>query len=464
MPEKLNIKNTQSFFFTNIGGAGMSAIAGFLAKSGKNVSGTESHCTPYLHTLKTEDVVIQTTFHEDMIPKKNDTVMVISSATPADDPAYRYAQNHHIPCVHRSVALSHIVRDFQSICVTGTHGKSTTTTLLFDAFYKSETPLSILTGAFIHTIKSNYYHSTKSPYLICECDESDGTISTYSPHICIITNIDEDHMEHYESHENLIRAFTKLIKSTHESGLLLINGDDPITQILAQQYTGTVITYGFSSRCMYRIIIQHFDDQGVTFSVSYKGQTLCQDVTVPIPGKYNAFNACPAIILAHIWGMPLSTIAENLTKTKGLVRRMQDLTPAGSTPRIIDDYAHHPTAITAAIQALTHKDSRPTVVMQPHRIRRLLYHMDAFAHALVQAAHTIVTPVYTPNTDQVIGQPHHALAKKIQEMGGSAQSVDSFDDLTHTLVEKMPHTQSFLFCSAGDLSEFAHCFAQRYCE
>ena len=461
MPKAFSLKKIKTFCVINAGGAGMSAIAGFLAESKKNVFGIESAHTSYLEPLKSSGVTISDVFEERMLPNKQDSALIISSATPHDHPAIIYAQKRDIPIFHRSEALASIASAFKSVCVAGTHGKSTTTTLMFDAFHDTNRPLSILTGAFLQSKKSNFDYTNKTPYLICECDESDGSIIKYKPYISVITNIDEDHMEHDKSFEKLCDTFSAFVNATYETGLLLVNGDDPVLKGLSQRYTGTAITYGFSTSCLYRIVIMNASMSSVTFAVLYRGEQLCT-VTLPLPGSYNAFNATPAIILAHIWGVSLDKVAKNLSKTPGLERRMQVLAKDEKGPLVIDDYAHHPKAVQEAIEALRGFGRDVVVILEPHRIRRLTYHISNFSAVLQMAAHVIITPVYTPNTDEVEGHPHAELARKVNALGGKASFVHSFEELSRSLKALRRKNKVLLFCSAGDLSKFAHTFAQEH--
>lgn len=458
MLKKLSLKNTKTFCVTNAGGAGMSAVAGFLANNKKQVFGLEESNTPYINPLKSCGVTVASTFEENMLPKQH-SALIVSSATPQNHPAYLHAQAHGIPILHRSQALASIAANFQSLCVAGTHGKSTTTTLLFDAFYNTNHPLSILTGAFLQSKKSNFYYTEKTPYLICECDESDGSLVEYTPSISVITNIDEDHMEHYKSFEKLCETFQTFIDATDKNGLLLVNGDDAILKALSFHFAGTTLTYGFHASCLYQIVIENTTISSVTFSVLYKGAPLCT-LTLPLPGRYNAFNATPAIILAHIWGINLQEVTKNLSQTPGLQRRMQVLAKDDKGPLVIDDYAHHPKAIENAIEALTGFNRDVVVIFEPHRIRRLMYHIDNFSAVLQKASAVIVTPVYTPNTDIVEGRPHEDLTKKIKALGGQASFVDSFEELEEVL--KKLKKKTLLFCSAGDLSKFAHKFSKEH--
>ncbi|MCY4413522.1 MAG: Mur ligase family protein [Alphaproteobacteria bacterium] len=439
---------------TNVGGAGMSALAGFYAQKGIKVYGVEKCETPYLKPLRALGISIHNEFYPAMLP--DNSLLVISSATKKNHPAYVYAKKHNRPILHRSTALAEINLDFQTICVSGSHGKSTVTAFLFDAFHKTDKPISVLTGAFIRSIGQNYFYTDKTPYLICECDESDGSIERYSPNIAVITNIDDDHMEHFTSMDNLEKVFANYVSRIKEKGILVINGDDVRLQKLLKLHRHTSLTFGFSEDVLYRVSIQKSTIASVTFSLEYKKETLVERLCLPIPGHYNALNAAVPLLLAHHLGYNVHKVADNLSQTKGLSRRMDVLLHKESLPLFINEYAHHPTALQLVIDTFKNSGYRLNIVFQPHRIERLQYHMDAFAKTLQDADRVIITPVYDPKDADLSKPLHHVLYEKISPHC-DAHYIDMLEDLSAKVIEMKPDKNDlFIFCNAGDLGCYAH--------
>ncbi len=451
----------------NIAGAGMSAIAGALkVKMQKHVVGFDgASSTPFTYALHQHDIPIKTKFHASMLPSEN-SVLITSSATPHNDPAILHAHAQKIPIIHRAQALAAILQSTPSVCVAGCHGKSTTSTLIFESRINTPSPFAILTGAIINRINANFSMPENSVQIVAECDESDGTLTTYKSHISVITNVDTDHMEQHHTIDHLYKEFATFAANTSKNGCMIINGDDPRLVKQTQAAHPNVITYGIQDHNDYQVVNCATTPHSINFDAFFQKKPLLTNITLPLPLDFNATNALPAIILAHKSNLPLDMVRQNLQNFQGLDRRMSYLTNSTQAPTIINDYAHHPTSIKKLILGLISCKNKQNFILifQPHRIERLCFHFQNFINAIQMAPESIILPVYAP-THAKSERIKHArnLAKSIQETGSKCNFIESFELLEQFLLSrKVQNTTALIFCNAGDLSLFAQDFTAKH--
>lgn len=457
----------QHICIANIAGAGMSAVAGFCKIAlKKNVYGFDNVThTPFTPGLEKAGIKVTTSFEDTMIPT-TDSVLIVSSATPSNHPAILRARQHNVPILHRSQALAAILSHSKPICVGGCHGKSTTSILIHEALENSNHPSSIITGAVINRLNSNFFINPNSDFTITECDESDGSLSVYNGYITVITNVDDDHMEQHANLDKLYQEFAAFAENTHPEGTIIVNGDDPRLVEQTKKIHKNVITYGFSEHCMYRATILKKSPHHTDFCVTYNNEMLLEKVSLAMPIPFNVINSLPSIIIAHTLKENLSHTTETFANFQGLDRRMSFLLESPRTPTIINEYAHHPTAVQHVIQGLNdlHPNKKLIFVFQPHRLERLAFHFQKFAHALKQAQQCIILPIYSPSHAPMSNtKMAHELSVAIQEKGGNAKFSPNFEALEDFLVSLNLQSDSILlFCNAGDLSDFSKRFTQTH--
>jgi UDP-N-acetylmuramate--alanine ligase len=383
-----------------VGGPGMSAIASVLVGMGHAVSGSDVVESPTLDRLRSEGVVVHVGHSGDNIPTNAD-VVAVSTAIPEDNLEVSVAQSRNIPVVRRSELLPAIAAQRRTIAVAGTHGKTTTSSMLALVLLHADLSPSFLIGGDISQLGINAQWSS-GEWFVLEADESDGSGFAIDHEALIVTNIEADHLEFHGTFENLLGAFERFISATQ--GPVVLCADDQITAEIAR---GTsAITYGQSDTATVRIVRLVSSRSGVDFDVVVNGSTLGH-VSVPIPGIHNALNACGVIALALELGVSFEDCAAALAGFGGVRRRFE---PRGEVDGIVfvDDYAHLPTEISAAISAGRDGQwSRVVVVFQPHRYSRTQSLWREYADAFEGADVLVLTGIYAagePPRDGVSGR------------------------------------------------------------
>jgi UDP-N-acetylmuramate--alanine ligase len=370
-----------------VGGPGMSAIASVLVGMGHAVSGSDVVESPVLDRLRSEGVDVHVGHSADNIPTDVDAV-VISTAIPEDNLEVSVARSRNVPVVRRSELLPAIANERRTIAVAGTHGKTTTSSMLALVLMQANLSPSFLIGGDITQLGVNAQWSS-GEWFVIEADESDGSGFAINHEALIVTNIEADHLEFHGTFENLRDAFERFISATH--GPVVLCADDDVTANIAE---GTsAVTYGQSETATVRIDGLVSSRSGVDFDVVVKGNTLGH-VSVPVPGVHNALNACGVIALALELGVSFEDAASALAEFGGVRRRFE---PRGEVDGIvfIDDYAHLPTEISAAISAGRDGQwSRVVAVFQPHRFSRTQLLWREYADAFVGADVLVLTGIY----------------------------------------------------------------------
>ncbi len=370
-----------------VGGPGMSAIASVLAGMGHQVSGSDVVESSVLDRLRSEGVEVCVGHRAENIPAATEFV-VVSTAIPTDNLEVAVARSRGIPILHRSDLLPMIAAQRRTIAVAGTHGKTTTSSMLTLVLLESDRSPSFLIGGEISQLGINAQWSN-GEWFVLEADESDGSGFTIDHEALIVTNIEADHLEYHGTFENLRVAFERFVHSTR--GPVVLCADDPITASLAQ---GTsAITYGRAQDASVQITELVSSRAGVAFDVVVDGVTLGR-VELPLPGVHNALNACAVIALALELGVSFDGCVGALSRFGGVRRRFEPRGERGGVV-FVDDYAHLPTEIAAAISAgRDGKWGRVVAVFQPHRFSRTQSLWPEYADAFEGADLLVLTGIY----------------------------------------------------------------------
>ncbi len=374
---------------TNIGGAGMSAVATVLAQMGHHVSGHDPAAdTPFLGPLREIGVAVVTGEGAATLPADADAV-VISTATPADDVDVVAARDRSVPVLHRSRALAAICAPRQVVAVAGTHGKTTTSALLATVLHDAGSEPGWVVGAGIAGLGSSAAWGGDGP-LVVEADESDGTFLALGAFAAIVTNVEPDHLEHWGGEAELRQAFVDFVTALHGPAVLCL--DDPGSAALVG-HARLPVTYGTDPTSDYRITDVVADGTGVRFELHHAGARLT--VALPAaPGIHNARNGAAAIAVAHELGVPLEVAASGLGAFRGVARRFEVRGEAAEVV-LVDSYDHLPTEVAAALAAARAGQWRRVVCcFQPHRYSRTEALWRSFADAFTDADLLVVTDVY----------------------------------------------------------------------
>ncbi len=353
-----------SAHFIGVGGVGMSALAQLFKNMGASVSGSDVKEGKLIQDLKTHGIEIFLGHNASNI-SKDLNVVVYSSAIDKKNPEIVEARRLGIPIIQRAEALAEIMRFKRGIAVGGTHGKTTTTSLISAIFMHSKMDPTIAVGGRLKLIESTA-RLGQGPWMVAEADESDGSFSRLSPEIAIITNIDSDHLDHFGHFENLQNAFLNFALNIPYYGSVVIFGDDPRTRLLFKDFTKKIFYYGEGPDNDF-ILKQQGDGR---YSVFYQGNTI-GEFKLQVPGFHNALNAMAAIIATHQAGVSWDLCFKGVSEFSGVDRRFQKIAEIDGI-EIVDDYAHHPTEISATLQAAREYKPQGKIYLhyQPHRYTR----------------------------------------------------------------------------------------------
>lgn len=427
VPEMRRIKRIH---FIGIGGAGMSGIAEVLLNQGYSISGSDLRGSVVVDRLTAMGATVFIGHHLENVIGAD--VIVNSSAVDEDNPEIVSAREHRIPVVRRAEMLAELMRYRHGIAVAGTHGKTTTTSLITSIFAAAGLDPTFVIGGLVHSTGSNAKLGT-SQYLIAEADESDASFLHLQPMVSVITNIDADHMDTYEGDfSRLKKTFVEFIHNLPFYGLLVVCGDDPVIRELLPDISRQVITYGFSEDNDYQAIAVEQEKTQTRFKV--KSDHLAEgeeiDIQLNMPGNHNVLNALAAIAIAVDEKIEVQSIQKGLLNFEGVGRRFQIYGdyPVGNsvgnpdesgTAMLVDDYGHHPREVDATIQAVRAgwPEKRLVMIYQPHRYSRTRDLYEDFVDVLSKVDVLILLDVYSAGEEPIIGADGRHLSRSIRNRG-----------------------------------------------
>ncbi len=412
---KYHLLEKAKFHFIGIGGIGMCGLAEILHSIGATVTGSDSGENANTERLKSLGVHVFKGHAAENVGDVN--VVVYSSAVPATNPEMVQARKQGIPVIPRAEALAEIMRLRRGIAVAGTHGKTTTTSLTASIFLEADQSPTIVVGGRFERIKSTALLG-KGEWLIAEADESDGSFHKLSPEIAIITNIDNDHMDHYKNFDNLKKAFLDFAYRIPFYGMMIVCGDDPVIRELFVGFSKRVVSYGFEPHNDY--IIEGEKGQYRIFKNTAPADEkvkndLLGSFKLNVPGKHNALNATASLIAGMAAGISFEKCAQGLEKFEGVDRRFHYKGEAQQI-KVYDDYGHHPTEIRATLQAFREKftDNRIVVYFQPHRYSRTEHCWNDFKNCFAQADVLFLGDIYPAGEAPIAGISSEKLIDEIQ--------------------------------------------------
>jgi UDP-N-acetylmuramate--alanine ligase len=433
---ELTAEELGSVHLIGVGGVGMSGLARLLLTRGVPVSGSELRQWPALVALRALGGTIHMS-HELSNLDGVDTV-VYSTAIPADHIELVEARRRGLRVLHRSEALAAAMTGRQTIAVAGTHGKTTTTSIMTVILQHAGQDPSFVIGGEISEAGSNGHHGTGS-HFVAEADESDRSFLLYRPHVAIVTNIEGDHLNTYGDLAGLQAAFLEFGKLVDADGFVVSCADDPGAQelIAALRQAGvTVYTYGESADADLRLRRIVSSAQGVRFQASLDGTPL-GEVRLPLPGRHMGLNSAAAVLTALRLGLPFGTVVEALASFPGVRRRFERKGIAAGV-RVYDEYAYHPTSVKAALRTLREVagEGRLVVVFQPYRVYRTRDLEAELAEGLAIADEVVVLEVFGPGEVRGPGEGGVALTAAIDLPADRKAFVPSWDDVPAEVVRR----------------------------
>ena len=398
-------------YFMGIGGIGMSGIAEILLDFGYRVSGSDIKVSNVTERLQKKGAEIYIGQCAENITADIDYA-VRSTAIRETNEEYMRVKELGLPVLHRSQMLAKLMEEKKAICVAGAHGKTTTSSMISLAMELAGKDPTIVVGGEIAQIGSNA-KSGNGDYLVAEADESDGSFLNLHPWMTVITNVEEDHLDHYQDLDAIRNAFIDFVKLPGESGVAVLNYDCPETRQLAQYAAGKVVSYGMADDAQVRGANVR-QEQGESLVDVYQHGQLLGTLRLHVPGMHNISNALAAVAAGLEIGMTFDELAAGLKEFGGARRRFQ-LLGVVQNIQIIDDYAHHPTEVAATIEAAKGvHDGRVVAVFQPHRYSRTKFLAEKFAEAFDAADEVVLTDVYAAGEDLSEGAESDIIAQHMQ--------------------------------------------------
>ena len=438
-----------SFHFVGISGIGMSALARILLQRGIAVSGSTNRRTELTDRLEREGARVA--IGHDGVHVAHATTVVVSTAIARDNVEYVAARERGLPVLHRGALLASLMAQRRGIAIAGTHGKTTTTAMLARILEAGGLDPTTIVGGERMDTQSNA-HDGAGAWLLSEADESDLSFLNLRPEIAVVTNIENDHVSSDLELPRLVGAFESFAASVPRAGHVYFGIDDARAAALAgRPRVARTHTFGFDERADVRATRAAYANFGSRFSVEVGG-VRAGEIGLAVPGAINVLDALPGIAIASELGVPFATIADALRGFRG-VRRRFEIVARGERMTVVDDYAHHPTAIAATIAAARANFAGPIVVaFQPHRYSRTQYLALAFAHALAAADAVVLTDIYAASEAPLEGIDATTIGTPLAASGTRVAYVRDVASLPAYLIDTVPHGALVLVLGAGSIT------------
>ena len=446
--------------FTGIGGIGMSGIAEILFELGYQVQGSDNSENANVRRLRDKGIKVMCGQTADNVAEAS--ILVISTAIRPDNPEVVAARERFIPIVHRAEMLGELMRLRWSVAVAGTHGKTTTTSLVATLLDSAGIDPTVINGGIITGWGSNA-RLGRGQWMVVEADESDGSFAKLNPTVAVVTNIDPEHLDHHGTYEALEQAFLNFVASIPFYGFATLCIDHPAVQrLMAGIKDRRIITYGMSANADVRAFNLHVDGAAMVFDVILSdrnagGHEMMPGVTFPMLGEHNVQNCLAAIAVALEMGVTPDRITSALNGFGGVGRRFETKGVSGGVT-VIDDYGHHPVEIRAALQAgrMLCGTSKLIAVVQPHRYSRLSDLFDEFCACFNDADEVLVADVYAAGETPIAGVGRDELVSGLRDHGHRGPApLAGPDALASEILARAGDGDLVMCLGAGDITGWA---------
>ncbi len=446
------LKGINSIHFIGIGGIGMSGLAKIMFELGYQISGSDIKENILTCCLRKRGIKIYGEHNYRNI--KDADLIVMSSAISWDNPELSEAKKRKIPVISRGKLLSYLVNAGEGIVVAGTHGKTTTTSLIASLLLKAGKNPTVFIGGELTEIKGNSYLGTDR-YVVAESDESDGSFLLLHPKIAVLTSLEDDHLEYYGSQGKLNQAFKNFLSQLKSRGTLIANWDNErvrrISQAIGKCSSQNIFFYGLHGADICAEKIKYYPLSS-SFQIKYKAKVL-GGINLPLPGEHNIYNCLAAVSVGISLDIAWNKIKEALSNFQGLKRRFEVIGEAHSV-LIVDDYAHHPTEIEATLRVAQRMNRRIVVIFQPHRYTRTKLFLNKFSLAFQKADILILTQIYgagEPPLPEVNGKLLFEVTEKERKL--PTYYLDTFEEIINFLVKQVRERDLVITVGAGNIRE-----------
>lgn len=440
--------------FIGIGGISMSALAEICLNKGYTVSGSDMNESYLLDKLRGQGANIHVGQCRENISDNIDMVVYTAAIHP-ENPELMAAKEKNILTMDRAAFLGQVMREYKNpIAVSGTHGKTSTTSMLSTIFEYAKLDPTILVGGNLNIIGGNVKIGASDHFITEACEYVDSFLN-FNPKISIVLNIEEDHLDYFSGLDEIKASFNKFGKLLPSDGYFIINGDDANTNDILHEVKANVIKYGRNTSNDVIIKNINFNDNGYgVFELEYKGEDLGK-FELSVPGLHNIYNATAAIMTAFVSDISLDTIRENITLYKGVGRRFETKGYYKDV-LVIDDYAHHPTELKATLSAAKKLNKANLwCVFQPHTYTRTKSLLDSFAEAFYSADKVIITDIYAAREDDPGDIHAKDLVEKLYHNNVDAIYISKFEDIVEYLRENLEHNDLVITAGAGTVYQVA---------
>jgi UDP-N-acetylmuramate--alanine ligase len=439
--------------FVGVGGIGMSGLAEILRSLDFDVSGSDLKGSDVTKRLESLGVRVDVGHRADNV--RDADVVVISSAVRADNPEVLEARVRQIPVIARAEMLAELMRVKHGVAIAGSHGKTTTTSLVATVLRAAGLDPTVVVGGKVNALGSNA-RLGQGDLLVAEADESDGSFLRLTPTLAVVTNIDPEHLDHYGTFEKLQEAFVSFVERIPFYGLGVLCLDHPTVQSLLPRLHRRHVTYGLSAQADYRAMHVAFEGLSTRFDV-YRRHERLGEFVVRMPGAHNVLNTLAAIAVADELEVPLDVVQGALASFGGVQRRFTIVGESSDGITLVDDYGHHPAEIEATLDAARRAyERRVVVVFQPHRYSRTQSLMKEFARAFNRADVVLLTEIYAAGEDPIPGISGASLAEQVRAHGHHDVSFVPTRAAATDALEKVVKPGDLVIClGAGDINKCA---------
>ena len=447
--------NIGAIHFVGIGGIGMSGIAEVLLDQGYKVQGSDLKASKITQRLETMGALVY--IGQKAKNLSGAEVVVVSTAIKSDNLELDEARKMGLPVVRRAEMLAELMRLKSNVAVAGTHGKTTTTTMISTLLHAGGFDPTVVNGGVIHAFESNA-RTGQGEWMVVEADESDGTFNRLPATIAVVTNIDPEHMEHWGSFDKLCQGFFEFVHNIPFYGLAVCNTDHPEVQALVGRITDRrVMTYGFNAQADVRAVNLSYVQGAAHFDVELRDGTVIVGCSLPMPGDHNVSNALAAVAVAIFLGMSGDAIRLGLQSFKGVNRRFTKVAEIDGVT-VIDDYAHHPVEISAALKAARQSHSgRIMAIHQPHRYSRLYDLFEEFCTCFNDADVVGITDIFAAGEAPIKGVDRDAIVSGLTRHGHrNVIAVADEVALKRFFTDQCQEGDMLICLGAGSISSWAH--------
>ncbi len=449
---QLDFNKPVHVYFIGIGGISMSGLAEILLSEGFRVSGSDWNRSPLTELLERQGAHVNYGKPQKAENITDDIdVVVYTAAVHNDNPEFAEVVRRQIPSLTRAQLLGQMMRNYETpIGVSGTHGKTTTTSMITEILLAAKQDPTISVGGILKSIHGNIRVGNSGLFVTEACEYTNSFLSFY-PRIGIILNVEEDHMDFFKDLDDIRSSFRQYAELLPEDGLLIIGGDIPDVAGLTAGLRCRTVTFGLDTLSDYYADHITYDEMGNAVFTLHGPEGLCQHVHLGVPGEHNVRNALASLALAHALQLDPASAANALRHFHGADRRFEYKGEVNGIT-VIDDYSHHPTEIAAALHAAANYPHRKLwCIFQPHTYTRTKTFFHEFAESLCLADHVILADIFAARETDTLGVSSSALAAEIQKLGTDCHYFPTFSEIEKFVLENCTHGDLLITMGAGDV-------------